>query len=123
MLVDVIESMMLAKDEYPKAFKSAPAFWSSFFEKHSDDDDAELAEAIDDAQIDFQWRMEEDAGLVPPFAKAIMALTAIASLYHDGFEDNRGLAERVIAAFIGSSSLSIDVKTAARDVAQMYSLG
>lgn len=122
MLVDVIESMMLGRDEYPKAFKSAQDFWAEFFDEHAEDDAADLAEAVDHAQTDFVWRIESDAGLVPPFAKSIMALTAIGSLYRAGFEDNRDLAERVIEAFVGSSSLSIDVKAAARDVAQMYSL-
>ncbi len=122
MIVDVIESMMAGSDEYPRAFRSAQAFWSEFFEEHAEDDAAALSDAIDEAQMPFQWRMEEEAGLSAPFAKTIMALTAIGSLYQDGFDDNRDLAGRVIAAFVGSSSLSSDVKTSASDVARLYDL-
>lgn len=122
MIVDVIESMMGGSDEYPRAFRSAQAFWTEFFEEHAEDDGAALAEGIDCAQMPFLRQMRKDADLSAPFAKSIMALTAIGSLYNDGFEDNRDLAERAIAAFVGSSSLSGGVKSAAADVARFYDL-
>lgn len=122
MIVDVIESMMRGDDEYPRAFRSAQAFWSEFFGEHGEDGDAALAEAIDAVQMPFQRYMEEEAGLTPPFAKSIMALTAIGHLYRDGFEDDGDLAKRVIAAFVVSSTLSGGVKTSARDVADLYDL-
>jgi hypothetical protein len=123
MIVDVIESMMDGSDEYPRAFRAARTFWSEFFDEHADDGDAALSAAIDAAQMPFQWLMEKEAGLSPPLAKSIMALTAIGHLYQDGFEDSGDLARRVIAGFAGSSTLSGGVKSAAVDVADLYDLG
>ena len=122
MIVDVIESMMDGSDEYPRAFRAARSFWSEFFVDHTGDNDLEFSAAIDAAQMPFQWSMEKDAGLTAPFAKSIMALTAIGHLYNDGFEDGGDLARRVIAAFVGSSTLSGGVKETADDVAERYDL-
>lgn len=95
MIVDVIESMMGGSDEYPRALRSARAFWSKFFAEHAEDGNTALAAAVDAAQMPFQWRKEEDAGLTPPYSKSIMALTAIGYLYKDGFDDDGELARRV----------------------------
>ena len=121
MLVDVVESLLSGAPEYPKAFAAAKPFWDQFFSEHGEADDQGLQQAIDGAQLKFQWAMENEAGLVAPFAKSIMALTAIGSLYSDGFED-QFFANRVVRRFIESTSLSLGVKSAAKDVARMYDL-
>jgi len=121
MLVDVVESLMKGEGDYPKAFVAAQQFWESFYVENGDASDAELQRAIDDAQMPFQWKLEKEAGLLAPFAKSIMALTAIGALYRDGFEDE-GFAKRVLRCFRTSTTLSGGVKSAAKDVAEMYSL-
>ncbi len=120
-MIDVIESLMKGEHEYPRAFAAALPFWQTFYSEHENADDDALQHAIDNAQLRFQWEMEEKAGLTPPFAKSIMALTAVGALYKDGFEDE-AFARRVLDRFVGSTSLSVDVKSAAREAARLYSL-
>jgi hypothetical protein len=121
MLVDMVESLMSRNDMYFQALASAKKFWDKFFEDIDDYNEEKLQEKIDKAQIPFQWQMEKDAGMTPPLSKSIMALTAIGSLYSDGFED-KDLARRVVDCFIKSNNLSIDVKSAAKKVKNMYGL-
>lgn len=120
-MIDVIESLMKGEDAYPRAFATAQRFWGQFYSEHGDAGDTELQKAIESAQMPFQWRLEKEAGLAAPFAKSIMALTAIGALYRDGFEDEK-LAKRVVQIFITSSTLSGGVKSAAKEVAAMYGL-
>lgn len=112
---------MNGKDNYPRAFAAAQFFWTDFYTQHENDDDDAFQAAIDNAQISFQWEMEKKADLVPPFAKSIMPLTAIGALYQDGFE-NPDFAKRVVKAFVNSKTLSIEVKSGAEKVAEMYYL-
>ena len=120
-MLDIIESLMNGKDNYPRAFAAAQVFWADFYTQHENDDDGAFQAAIDNAQISFQWEMEKKADLVPPFAKSIMPLTAIGALYQDGFE-NPDFAKRVVKAFVNSKTLSIEVKSGAERVAEMYYL-
>ncbi len=120
-MIDMIESIMKGENQYPEALKLSKVFWDKFFEKHADDDEASLQKAIDESQTDFQWAVEK-AGLKPPFAKSILVLTCIASLYNDGFE-NPEFAKRVLKAVKTSTTLSIEVKGSAKHVEAFYSLG
>lgn len=121
-MLDIIESLMKGENSYPRAFAAAQAFWADFYAQHQGDDDRALRKAIDHAQIQFQWEMENKAGLTPPFAKGIMPLTAIGALYRDGFEDP-DFAKRVVQAFVSSTTLSLEVKSEAEKAAKMYFLG
>ena len=120
-MIDMIESLMKGEPQYPAALKAAKVFWDDFFAEHAGDDDEALQAAIDAAQMRFQWAVEK-AGLTSPFAKSIMALTCVASMYNDGFED-QGLAKRVIAAMVRSKSLSLGIGSSAKEVAVLYDLG
>jgi hypothetical protein len=119
-MIDIFESLMDGKPEYPAAFQAARTFWATFFAEHDHDDNAGLKTAIEDAQTSFQWAMEE-VGLIPPFAKSIMALTCVCALYEDGFED-REYAKRVIDAFKSSKSLSLGIGSSAEEVERLYGL-
>lgn len=119
-MIDLIEALMRGDTVYPRAFAAALPFWQRFYKEHEGASDADLQRAIEEAQIAFQWAVEE-VGMLAPHAKSIMAVTAIGTLYNDGFEDE-ALARRVIAAFLGSSSLSTGVIGAAREVAHLYRL-
>lgn len=120
-MIDVIESLMQGEDQYPRAFAAALPFWRDFYNEHEGADPAGLQDAIDESQTSFEWKMNETAGLTRPFAKSIMAITAIGALYRDGFEDE-DFARRVVQCFIGSDRLSVDVKSQAARVKTMYGL-
>lgn len=119
-MLDVIESLMNGQTIYPNAFVTARPFWQNFYAQHQRKSDADLQRAIESAQLPFQWEVEK-VGLEAPYAKSIMALTAIAALYNDGFEDEV-LPRRVLRAFINSKSLSTGVIGAAKEVARLYRL-
>ncbi|MVA12971.1 hypothetical protein GOZ78_23490 [Agrobacterium vitis] len=119
-MIDVIESLLAGDSPYPAAFARAKNFWGGFFSTHAADSEPDLQKAIEAQQIKFQWAMEE-AGLIPPFAKAIMAITCVGSLYEDGFAD-RSLAERVVRVMSSSKSLSIGIPSSAEEVGRLYDL-
>jgi hypothetical protein len=120
MLVDVVESLMKGERLYPEAFAVAQGFWDSFYREHYHDNDEALQEAVDDAQLPFQWEVEK-VGLVAPLAKSIMPITALGALYRDGFDDE-SFARRLLQRFVDSTSLSLGVKSAAQVAAKMYGL-
>ncbi|MGO7955550.1 hypothetical protein [Rhizobium leguminosarum] len=120
-MIDIVESLLNGEAKFPAAFKAAKSYWDSFFSEHEDDDDRQLAIALDQAQGSFQWAME-DVGLEKPFAKSIMALTCIGSLYRDGFEDRADLAQRLASIFVNSRDLSLSARGPATQVAALYSL-
>lgn len=119
-MIDMIESLMKGEPQYAAALRVAKTFWDEFFAEHAADDASSLQKAIESAQVRFQWALEE-VGLIAPFAKSIMALTCIASLYDDGFED-RVLANRVVNALVTSKSLSLGIGSSATEVAALYDL-
>ena len=119
-MIDVIEGLLSGNSLYPSAFARAKIFWDEFFATHADDGDRDLQKAIEDAQVSFQWAVEE-VGLRSPFAKEIMAVTCIGSLYQDGFAD-LALAERAVRAMTTSKSLSMGIPNSAEEVRQLYDL-
>lgn len=119
-MLDMIEALMDGDTKYLFALKEAKVFWAEFFSEHASDDDETLMKAIEAAQTSFQWAVEK-SGLTAPFAKGIMALTCIASLYHDGFED-QDLAARAIKAMMDSKMLSTGIGSSAKEVAVLYGL-
>uniref|UniRef100_UPI0035CA2FB1 hypothetical protein n=1 Tax=uncultured Sphingomonas sp. TaxID=158754 RepID=UPI0035CA2FB1 len=119
-MIDVIEGLLSGNSLYPAAFAKAKIFWDDFFASHADDSDRDLQKAIEDEQMSFQWAVEE-VGLTSPFAKEIMAVTCIGSLYEDGFAD-RALAERAVRAMITSKSLSMGIPSSAEEVRRLYDL-
>ena len=119
-LLDVFESLLKGERKYPAAFQQAKLFWTSFFDQHAANSDSDLADALDKAQMAFQWKMEE-VGLEKPLAKDLMALTCIGSLYNDGFDD-RSLAVRVINILENNRSISLSVRGPATEVKALYGL-
>lgn len=119
-MIDIIESLLGGNSPYPAAFARAKIFWDDFFATHANDPEPDLQKAIEAQQIKFQWAMEE-VGLIPPFAKAIMALTCIGSLYEDGFA-NPALAERVVRVMGSSKSLSVGIPSSAEEAGRLYNL-
>jgi hypothetical protein len=115
----VIERLLEGDTTVVQFFAEAKTFWSEFFELHKNDNDAELAKAISNAQPRHEMIFGGDRCL----GKVCMPYTAIGTLYDTGkgFEDNRGLAARVVVAFM-SSHVSLEVKSAARDAARLYNL-
>ncbi|GGE98152.1 hypothetical protein [Sphingomonas prati] len=119
-MIDVFEALLKGDATYPAAFMRAKVFWDEFFAEHSGVGDAELKTAVEGAQIPFQWAMEE-VGLTAPFAKGIMAVTCVGSLYDDGFAAPE-LAARVVEAMRTSRSLSLGIGSSAEEVSRLYQL-
>jgi hypothetical protein len=118
-MIGTIEQLLAGDESVVRHFQDAKAFWSEFYEKHASDDDEALAKAIGNAQSGHEMAFGGDRYL----GKECMPYTALGTLYDTGkgFENNRSLAIRVVAAFM-ASFVSLEVKGATRDAAILYNL-
>lgn len=118
---EVIDRLMRAHgSEVARAFKRARAFWKQFLAAHRQVSPAALAQAITQAQ----WDYEPTFGIGRSIAKSTMPITCIACLYDIQVGWRRGreaYARRILAAF-EASSVSLEVKAAAREAAAVYRL-
>lgn len=117
MMLDIIHGLLAGDETIADKFSQAKSFWDEFFAKNRGLNESELAKALSQAQ----WRVEGIFGRGT--GKSVMPYTALGALYDPGpgFEDNSGLAKRVVAAF-AASSCSMEVKFAARRAASLYHL-
>lgn len=114
-MISVFARLLSGDAAVVSIFASAKGFWVDFFHEHGTCSQEELARLLSNAQTRFYRQVApEDYA----FAKEIMALTAIGTLYEetDGFDENEGLARRLISAF-RESSVSVEVKGRLLDAA------
>jgi|SRR5882672_1716685 len=112
----VIKALLEGDPRVASHFKAAKRFWKKFFDENRDASETELRERIGAAQFAFEQAVGKGG-----FAKEIMPLTALGTLYSEdnGFEE---IAERVLRAFKGSS-VSMEVQGGAlKRAAAIYGL-
>jgi hypothetical protein len=109
-MLETLFVRLLAGDAgIPGQFAAAKFFWDAFFIEHGDKPEAELAKVLTVTQSLFYTKVAPGDY---DFAKLIMPLTAIGSLYDagTGFQgDNLALAWKVVRAF-EQSHVSGEVK-------------
>jgi hypothetical protein len=119
-MISVIGALLDGDAQIAANFKKAKEFWVEFFKEHRGDSLDDLRKAIGDSQ----WGFEQALGNKSAFAKEIMPLTALGTLYSQtyGFDDREEFAQRVVQAFKGSA-VSVEVQGAAlRRVVAIYGL-
>jgi hypothetical protein len=108
--METIIFRLLARDpDILDQFANAKYFWDKFFTEHRNKSEADLAKVLTITQARFHT---EIAPSDYQFAKQIMPLTAIGSLYKEGDDfqnDDHALARKVIKAF-EQSYASVETK-------------
>ena len=108
-MLETLFARLLAGDaDIPGQFARAKSFWDAFFIEHGHKPAAELAKVLTSTQSRFYTEVVPDDY---QFAKLIMPLTAIGSLYDrdSGFSEKNALACKLVAAF-EQSGVSVEVK-------------
>ena len=109
MLETIFSRLLVGDADIASQFAAAKPFWDEFFIEHGDKSEAELADVLTITQSRFYTKVAPGDY---DFAKLIMPLTAIDSLYDagTGFQgDNLALAWKVVRAF-EQSHVSGEVK-------------
>jgi hypothetical protein len=109
MLETLFARLLVGDVDIPGQFAAAKSFWDAFFIEHGHKPEAELAKVLTITQSRFYTKVVPDDY---QFAKLIMPLTAIGSLYDrdSGFsKKKRALACKLVAAF-EQSGVSVEVK-------------
>ena len=120
-MLTMISRLLAGDQRIPEQFAQARRFWNDFFDEHAGELEPILAESLGKAQSSFYRTVAPNDYA---FAKAIMALTAIGSLYDDanGFGEKLDLAQKVVRSF-KRSSVSVEVKGAyLRETVALYDL-
>jgi hypothetical protein len=106
-MIETITKLSKGDQSVAAGFKKAKQFWEKFFEVHRNDSVKDLARALGNEQSAFENLLDWSRA----FAKEVMPITCLASLYDEraGFEDNRSIAVKVVKAF-QQSMVSIEVK-------------
>ena len=102
------------------AFTKAKTFWNDFFVRHAGASEVDLAKALGNEQIKFEWAITDGDRA---FAKEVMAVTAFASIYDEvrGFDQNEELAKRLARAF-QNAGVSIEIHSYAREAEEAFSV-
>ena len=106
-IVPLVQKLVDGDTDLAIRFKNAKSFWEEFFKKSSHLSGAALAKELGSKQRAFEAIFEDRQ-----FAKKMMPLTCLGSLYggHGSFE-NQKLAKKVVEAF-KKSLVSIEIKGA-----------
>ena len=119
-MLETISKLTKGDRSVADKFKKAKSFWDVFFEKHRSDSVTQMADALGREQSTFENLLDWDRA----FAKEVMPITCLASLYDEykGFEDNRSLAIKAVKAF-SESMVSVEVKGGhLRDAVVLFNL-
>jgi hypothetical protein len=109
-MISIIMPLAEGDRSLPTNFAAAVTVWRGFHERSAGLGEAELAQAVSNAQWEHEGFFDGDRHL----GKMSMPLAALAALYDEGtgFEDNRSYAVRLLRAF-SRSSVSIEIKGSA----------
>lgn len=110
----VIERLMSGDKDIVRQCVATKSYWDEFFRGKKNLSISELAKALEMALFSFKKIFGDDY----PFAKEMMPLTCLGSLYNDGFED-KSFVEKVVRAF-ERSALPGEVKKAYLKAAVKY---